>query len=341
MPDIIKIADKKDIPKIQEYLKNYWSENHIFVKNKKLFIWQHTYDDSQKLNFLIAINEKFNICGVLGFISNNLTDFNKCTWTAIWSTQKTICNSKNTGMKLFEFFFNKFNPIIISGTALTPSVVNIYKLLGFKIITTKHNFIPGVNKSNLFKSSQKIKKKFVKNSLKINNISINKIGQELRDKTLSMSLNNYNYKFSYKDEKYLLHRYKSHPIYKYSLIKICLNNFTKCLMIIKKVTIKNKKILRVIDIIFLDLSINRLLYRDILASFIINNNYEYVDFVTAGASNNLAAQLGFYERSKNDLIPGNFEPYEKKNVDNIIAYKTIKEDKYYFFKGDSDADRPR
>ena len=41
MPDIIKIAYKKDIPKIQEYLKNYWSENHIFVKNKS-YLFRNT-----------------------------------------------------------------------------------------------------------------------------------------------------------------------------------------------------------------------------------------------------------------------------------------------------------
>ena len=50
--------------------------------------------------------------------------------------------------------------------------------------------------------------------------------------------------------------------------------------------------------------------------------------------------MGFYKRSDDDIIPNHFEPFQKKNVDTIIAYKLSNEKKFFFFKGDADSDRP-
>ena len=37
MKDSIRLASRKDISLIQQYIRINWSENHIFTKNKDLF----------------------------------------------------------------------------------------------------------------------------------------------------------------------------------------------------------------------------------------------------------------------------------------------------------------
>ena len=43
--------------------------------------------------------------------------------------------------------------------------------------------------------------------------------------------------------------------------------------------------------------------------------------------------MGFYKRSDDDIIPNHFEPFQKKNVDTIIAYKLSNEKNFFFLKG--------
>jgi hypothetical protein len=113
-----------------------------------------------------------------------------------------------------------------------------------------------------------------------------------------------------------------------------------CQLIVRTIEINSKKVLRIIDIIYLDLSIDSEFYSCNISKFIIKNKYEYIDFVSALNTSILAEKMGFYKKSEDDIIPNNFEPFEKKNVESTIAYKLINQKEYYFFKGDADSDRP-
>ena len=62
------------------------------------------------------------------------------------------------------------------------------------------------------------------------------------------------------------------------------------------------------------------MYSRNLTNFLVDNQYEYIDFVSAVNSCELAKSMGFYKRSDEDIIPNHFEPFQKKNVDTIIAY---------------------
>ena len=343
MKDLIRLASRKDINLIQQYIRLNWSENHIFTKNKDLFFWQHRYLNDEELNFVIAINKDDQVCGLMGFISSNFTIFNKCVWTAIWHVDKKLCYSKNTGIKLLNFITETFKPHVISGTQLNKDVVNIYRFLGYTITSSEHFFLPAAKKSNIFETRKQLK---IGRKDNTNNLSLNINNDFLEEIKLAKNminkkeLNNYNYTESHKDEEYLLHRYNYHPKYKYSILKIKEDNNILCQLIIRQINIGNKKLLRIVDIIYLNLSINCETYSRNITNFLVDNQYEYIDFVSAANSCELAKSMGFYKRNDDDIIPNHFEPFQKKNVDTIIAYKLSNEKNYFFFKGDADSDRP-
>ena len=343
MNDQVRFAKKRDIQSIQKYIKKNWSKNHIFTKDENLFLWQHKHIDEKKLNFVIAINKNDQICGLMGFITSNFTKFNIGVWTAIWHVNKKLCNNKNTGIKLLNFILDRFKPSIISGTTLGSDVKNLYKLLGFKIILADHFFLPAVKKSDIFFSQKKIK---IDNNIDSKSYKIfltEKITYELdKSNNLIENMNdkNYNYTLSLKDNRYIIHRYHSHPKYKYLLLVIEKDEKTICQLVVRNNKVDNKNVLRIVDIIYLNLTIDSSLYSNIITKFIINNKYEYIDFLSALKSNSLAEKLGFYKKIESDLIPNNFEPFQKKNFQNIIAYKLSNEREYFFFKGDGDSDRP-
>lgn len=343
MSDKIRLARKKDLESIQLFLEKNWSKNHIFVKNKELFLWQHQLKDEQ-INFAIAHNKQNNICGALGYISSNISEPNKGAWLGIWVVNKSLCDGKNTGIELLRLLINNFNPSFIAGTALSDEVINIYKFMGFKIIRTEHFFLPLLESSKIFKSSKKPLETLDENYLDIKKLIINDIDSEISeiDNISSEKLFlGYTFKMSNKDSKYLVHRYVNHPSYKYSILKIEEDNSTKSILITKEINIYKRKILRIVDVLLINFNITPNLYADILTKFIQKNNYDYLDFVVGGKGKDIAQKFGLFNRTDKDIIPNNFEPFEKKNVDNTIGYKIDNKDDFYFFKGDSDSDRPR
>lgn len=77
-------------------------------------------------------------------------------------------------------------------------------------------------------------------------------------------------------------------------------------------------------------------YREYFVKLGKKNIYDYIEIITAESTNRIASYLGFLERKDTDLLPNNFEPFEKKNIDNIIRYKLLGNIDFSFFKGDSD-----
>ena len=119
--------------------------------------------------------------------------------------------------------------------------------------------MPAVKQSNIFETRKKLK---IGNKGNTNNINLNITNNFLEEIKLAKNIinkkkiNNYNYTDSHKDEEYLLHRYSCHPKYKYSILKIKENNNILCQLIIRQINISNKKLLRIVDIIYLNLSFN-------------------------------------------------------------------------------------
>jgi hypothetical protein len=72
-------------------------------------------------------------------------------------------------------------------------------------------------------------------------------------------------------------------------------------------------------------------------------NAEYLDLYSYGIPSLLLQKAGFINRQKIKglIIPNYFEPFERKNVDLIFAYKSSQmHPAVRLFKADGDQDRP-
>ena len=111
------------------------------------------------------------------------------------------------------------------------------------------------------------------------------------------------------------------------------------LLITREIQVNDSKVLRVIDFIGEEQDIRNIGQE--LQNIMNENDYEYIDFYQYGIPEDILNEAGFIKRDKNDtnIIPNYFEPFEKKNVDILIA-TNVKDNKYFMFKGDGDQDRP-
>ena len=141
----------------------------------------------------------------------------------------------------------------------------------------------------------------------------------------------------YKSKEYVKRRYFDHPIYKYLVYKVLINNSkTSSIVVLRKEKVKDLCALRLID--FIGNYENLTYLTSQLDSIAKQNNAEYIDMYEFGLSDTILKKAGWIcvENSDN-IIPNYFSPFEKRNID---IYICTTNEKVVLFKGDGDQDRP-
>ena len=64
--DIMSECNLNEITNVKNFICEYWSQDHIFVKNKSLIDFQHK--SKNKYNFIISKNNEGEITSILGYI---------------------------------------------------------------------------------------------------------------------------------------------------------------------------------------------------------------------------------------------------------------------------------
>ncbi len=317
---IINIATPGDKKKILNFINKFWKKNHILIKSKKLFDFQHK--GKKKLNWVIAKNKiTQKIEGILGLISKNYyskgyISKNDDIWIAIIMVAYPLRPSKGLGTQMIKFFYKKFNPNSISAIGINQAVSNLYKKIGFKIEYLNQYYLKKLKKINKLKFEDQ----------KHLNITT--------DFTKIIKFKNYDQKF--KNYKYFLNRYFKHPIYKYHLFIVYEKKIIKNFIVLRIIKYKNKKAIRIVDIG--NINLIKIFKKNFFLHLINLFKANHVDFINYGLKKLTIKKIGLKLR-KNVFIPHHFEPYEEKNIDVMISY--ISKDKnFYVFKGDSDLDRP-
>jgi hypothetical protein len=75
-----------------------------------------------------------------------------------------------------------------------------------------------------------------------------------------------------------------------------------------------------------------------LNQIMVQNGYEYIDFLEFGYDSQTLSEIGFISCSKQLFVPHLFEPFVDDRSDVKIAFKSI--EPFICTKGDSDLDRP-
>ena len=330
----IRLGRLNEFKKLIKFIKNFWSYNHIFVKDKRLFNWQHK--QNNQINFIIAEHKKTKkIHGILGLVSKNFFKDKKIKknddiWIAIIKVEKSFNPPTGLGTSMIKFLVEKYQPKTLSALGISREILRLYYFLGFKINYLKHFYI----RNSSIKRNKIAKFKNKKNNKKINNNS-------------QFELNKLDTNYIYKNRKiidkldlhknfsYLNKRFINHPIYKYIFLSITKNNKFFSLIVCRVFKAKQAKCLRIIDIFNLDKSLN--LESEFL-KYITKNSFEYVDLIYFGPKEKIIKKIGFKEKDKKMILPNYFEPFVRNNIEISIAH--LSDNLFEVFKADSDLDRP-
>ena len=327
----IRLANISDISQIMIFINDNWKENHILARDKDFFIYEH--QDNNIINYVISLEDN-EINGVLGFIK--YSDNNSDIATVIWKALKNDTHPM-LGIELLEFLRNHKKYNIIFSPGINKKTIGIYNYLD---IYTNHlnQYIIVNNNIKDYKILQiKDENKLIDHNFIMNTGYIIK---EIKNNELEFNFDDYNY-IPHKDKAYFIKRYFNHPIYNYTVYSIEKNNLFSSLLVTREVFVEKSKILRIMDFLGNE---NDLIYiSNYLHKIVIDNNYEYIDFMCYGFDDEILKKASFSKvdiKSDELIAPNYFAPFLKENIQINFMADTIDIDKLRICKADGDQDRP-
>jgi len=328
----IRFAKTADTDNIRKFIHNHWKENHILSRDKDLFLYE--YQDNDMINFVIAIDNKSNIYGILGFIKSS--DDNSDIWTAMWKAIKHKTHPM-LGVELLDYLrnANKYNRLTCNG--INSKTIAIYRYLGFYTNHLNQYIILNTNiqKFNILKikDTTPVKQvKFIENS----QYSLVK----LNESELDFDFDSQDF-IPLKDKNYFIKRYFNHPIYIYDTYGIYNAKILTSLVVTREVVLKNSKILRIMDYLGDEKDIAYITSK--IYQIVVNKGYEYVDFICFGFENTNLENAGFSKinlESTEIIAPNYFSPFIQENIKINFMANTKEINKLRICKADGDQDRP-
>ena len=326
----IRLAEYDEIGELMQFIDEYWRKGHILSTNRDFFMYEMVIDG--KVNFLIAKNREIEkIESIIGFLPASKDKDKLDVWGVIWK-------SAPEAMPMLGIELMKRLPEIIGartvlgvGANSKTAVPLLSRICHYYTCKMKHYY----RLANLDDYAiAKVNHKVIPDYSDSENLKIIRIEdkEELKH-FFDFSINKN--KIPYKDEWYYCRRFLKHPVYKYDIYGLRLDD-RKALMVIRKQEYDGRSVLRIVDY-----EGDPSLFEkcgSFLDEILIGN--EYIDFYFAGFEENIVKSAGFVDIDAFDnIIPDYFHPFEQKNVD-IYVVSSNNTDECSFFKADGDQDRP-
>ncbi|MCR5367237.1 hypothetical protein [Eubacterium sp.] len=338
----IRFCNEDEYEDLRDFLQKYWREDHIFVKSKEIFDFQHLDKVNHRYNYVIARNKKNNeIHAILGFVPTYQFDSSikkVMVWPCIWKNRKDV-NRKGLGVTMYYHLKEHISIETISILGISEAALSIYKHWNFQTGKIEQYVMPNFHmKDSLAKGLSEAYGSFKDSSE--DTLHLKEIGLDEYMKIEDDSSIFEEYK-EYKTKEYYINRFFKHPTYHYMFLMIHENNNPISIIIARACGNRGNKCLRIVDFIGKVSSMSFI--KNQLQKLLQDNDYEYIDFVEVGLNDNDLRKSGFANRKdyENVIVPNYFEPFLQENVDLDFAFKTVAADsKCVFFKADADQDRP-
>ena len=287
-----------------DFINNNWKKNHVFIKNEKIFDFQHKIKGGY--SFLIA--RKGIITSILGYIYTN--DSQNSFWLAIW---RTIDFKSSEGIQLF-FYLMKKKPDFVGAIGISKKAEEIYKRLRWKNGNLIHYYVSKINELNL---RTHINKSSAHHYKYLPDFDFSKIKAP--------------YFLPFKDTNYYNKRYLNHPEFEYFFLTLDYYNLT---FIGRDIKYKGLRVFHVVDLIG-DLN-NKNIY-GIINKFLLEEKFDLFEMMMFDSRK---IKTDLLIKTKSEIIPTYFSPFKFKNISIRLSYKITRNYPVRFFLGDSDQDRP-
>lgn len=326
----VQFANLGHLDGIMKFIDEHWGVGHILSKDKKLFCYE--YQRLNHINFVLAVDEKETIYGVLGFIKSSV--LTNDVWLALWKVIKHDSHPM-LGIELLQYLKDSSEVNTISCIGINDKVLNIYKYLGYHT-----NFLSQFVLINKEISDYKILKSTA-DSTKYDFIEDPRYTiKEISQHELTFDFNDGNH-VPHKDKQYFIRRYFEHPIYNYKVYGVYEDSEQTSLIITREVNVKDRSILRIMDYLGKDkdiLYVSKYLYQ-----LVLDNEYEYIDFMCFGFNEGHLNKACFkkIDLTSDELIaPNYFSPFIKENIKVNFMCDPNAIRKLRICKADGDQDRP-
>ena len=329
----IRFAKPADIADIMNYIDENWKKGHILSNNRPFFLYE--FQNLNRINFVIHRNNKNAIDGILGFICSSKIPSD--IWTVMWMVSPDGA-SLGLGVKLLLYLKKSDDYRVLSSPGINPQTINIYKFLKMHTGILNHYVMMNatLNEFDIAKIRKKITIKPF-NFIASDDYKLIPLNEDMLQFDFDM-LKQY---VPFKDEDYFIKRYFRHPIYNYNVYAISKGRNNESILVTRNVTVKGKQAVRIVD--YLGAIENLKYIAKNLNDKIIENNYEYIDFVCLGFDHKSLLEAGFVKfdlESDYLIIPNYFEPFEQKNKTINYFIDTKNSRKVRIVKADGDQDRP-
>lgn len=321
----VRFAVKEDIPRIMDFIKQYWKIDHILANNRSFFEYEFVKNDEV---CFVALEREERIEGILGYIPCS-NEKQRDLFTVMWK----VLEEHNTfgGISLLKYLIENGNCRHIFSSGLNEGTRSIYKYLGYKVDYLSHYY--RLNDMEEYKIAS-IARKEILPVCNLNMCQLKPVSENYFKTNVIYNKNN-----PYKDTNYYIRRFFNHPIYTYNVYEIFLEEkATNSFIVMREEKLMDRKCIHIVDYVG---DIDKLKYiSEPIQKMLTENQYEYIDFYQFGIDSAVMEEAGFSlnQRNAENIIPNYFHPFVQKNVSIGIFYEG--KINPYIFKADGDQDRP-
>ena len=335
---MIRFAKSEDFNRVLAFIKDYWRSDHVFVKNPDLMAWQHSESPEKDINFVLAESDE-KIVAILGFIPFRRFDHSLDTDTvalAIW--KRSDAAPPGTGVGMLSWLLNQNPSASVIAIGLNKATLPIYESLGFTSGKMSHFalFHPALSKSSITGS------RILKPAALGSGLTLMSSGKEITEdvgKSITELL------FENQPPKSLVYyrkRFEQHPWFDYQFLTLGRGRQATLLVVFRVVTVGNASVIRVVDIAGNLAELPNA--ASTLSDVVEHLGAEYLDILVSGAPDHRMVSSGFQSSLCQDdlVLPNYFDPFERRNVEVLYAFKTstVASSHFHLHPADSDQDRP-
>ncbi len=323
-----------------DFLRVHWRADHVLVTDRAVLDWQHRDDDAGRYDVVLAW-EGDDLVSVLGFIlasryDPDLADGRETMWLTTWRVRDD--RASGLGLSMLRWLERAVAPRWTGTVGLKPSTRGIYDALGYRTGVLARHFLlhPGRQEFRLADGvggALSGPRDMVPATTPLLPLG----ADELLAATEGMGLDD-GPGAPARTRRHVLRRYLEHPFYDYQ-VHLAQAPSASALVVTRVCEHDGARALRMVDLA----GDPDALAGAPLVDLVVAADAEYLDaYVVDGADALRAAGMHPLAAHQGLVLPGHFEPFERRNVELAWALKgpagpgglTI------IGKGDADQDRP-
>lgn len=336
----IRIASETDTDELVSFIRDHWSERHIFVERPEVFRWQYLQDDG-RLNMIMAVDTERplgdTVLGVLGFIPLGRFDpdlGDRDVLLAIWKVRDEGV-PPGLGLRLLKYVESELSPRMVGAIGTSDMVRPIYKVLKYEVGSLHQAavFNPA------FRDATRIAAGVP--TWAFDAAPPSTVRFELPDDPARAAIDAIARRsVPAKSWEYVRRRYVEHPWFDYSVRTVVVDDEVVGAIVWRAVEAAGAHLLRVVDVIgptdWLFTAADAL-RREAEASAA-----EYVDVMVWGTEppTTSSARWVDIDLAPDVVLPNYFSPFEQRTIDIQLACKSPADVDVRLFRADSDQDRP-